>query len=142
MNNIGKLLLRLTLGGLMLFHGVAKLGGVEKIGAHIAGLGLPAVLANLVYVGEIVAPILLIIGLLTRPAALVIAINMVVAIFLMHGSQLTSLTGNGGYALELQMFYLLNAIAIAMIGAGRYGIDRDDSDERVLVGVGVAGDRA
>ena len=78
--DIAKLILRLTVGGLMVFHGVAKLfGGIDGIKQALAAHKLPGVLAYGVYVGEVIAPILLIAGLWTRAAALVIAINMVVA---------------------------------------------------------------
>ena len=70
------------------------------------------------------APLLLIIGVFTRPAALVIAINMVVAVLLVHMKQLFALNPqSGAWALELQAFFLLTAIAIALLGPGgiRFG---------------------
>jgi putative oxidoreductase len=122
-NDAGKLLLRLTLGGLLLFHGIAKLDrGVDSIANGLINVGLPGAIAYLVYVGEVVAPILLIVGLLTRPAALVVVINMLVAIAFAHANQLLSISKSGGYGLELQAFYLLTASVIALIGAGRYSI--------------------
>ena len=119
----GKLLLRLTLGGLILFHGVAKIaGGVEPIASGLIDRGLPGAIAYLVYVGEVVAPILLIVGVLTRPAALIVVVNMIVAVAFAHASQLLSISESGGYGLELQAFYLLTACVIALIGAGRYSL--------------------
>ncbi len=122
-----KLLLRLTLGLLMLLHGIGKVtGGIDPIMGMVAKAGLPAALGYGVYVGEVLAPLLLIVGAWTRAAAIVIAFNMVVAIGLAHASQLATLTPNGGWALELQGFYLAVAIAIALLGAGRYsagGVD-------------------
>jgi putative oxidoreductase len=116
----GKLLLRLTLGLLLLLHGIGKLtGGVEGIIGAVARTGLPGSLGYLVYVGEIVAPLLLIFGIWTRMAAVVIAINMVVAVVLMHMGDLATLTESGGWKLELQAFYLATAFAIALLGAGR-----------------------
>jgi putative oxidoreductase len=70
--------------------------------------------------------VLLIIGLWTRAAALVIAINMVVAILLVHTGQLLQLSKNGGYALELQTIYLVVALAIALLGAGRFSLGGRD----------------
>ena len=55
-------------------------------------------------------------------AALVIAINMVVAILLAHTGQLGSLTNNGGWALELQGMFLFTGLAIAFMGAGRFSL--------------------
>ena len=121
--NLGKLVLRLMLGGLLLFHGVAKLHAVPVgIMERLAGAGLPAQLGYLVYVGEVLAPLLLILGLWTRVAALLVAINMVVAILLAHSAQLADLGGSGGYALELQAFYFFTAVAIMLLGGGRFGV--------------------
>ena len=124
-DDLGKLLLRLLLGGLMLFHGVAKLiSGPAAIKGMVAAAGYPAELGYLVYVGELVAPLLLILGVFTRPAALVIAVNMIVAVLLAHPKQLFTLNPNtGAWALELQAFFLFTALAIALLGPGgiRFG---------------------
>lgn len=119
----GVLLLRLTVAGLMLFHGVAKLRhGLAPIESMLAAAGLPPWIAYGVIVGEVIAPILILAGVLVRPAALVIAVNMVVAVALAHPSQLFTIGRTGGYGLELQAFYLFGALAIAMLvdgGSGR-----------------------
>lgn len=116
----GILLLRWTVAGLMLFHGVSKLiSGVDPIPSMLSSMGLPSWLAFGVLIGEVVAPLLILAGVLVQPAALVIAINMVVAVGLAHSSQLFVLGESGGYALELQAFYFLGALAIALIGDGR-----------------------
>ena len=121
--DVGKLILRLALGLLILLHGVAKLRtGIDPIAGMLAQHGLPGALAYAVYIGEVVAPILLILGLWTQPAALVVAINMLVAITLAHGEQLLSLNRQGGWALELQAMYLVTAAAILFLGAGRLSL--------------------
>ncbi len=118
-DDTGKLVLRLALGILILLHGIAKLSsGVGFISGMLASHGLPAALAYLAYVGEIVAPVLIILGVFTRPAALVIAINMLFAFGLVHMKDLTAITKTGGWALELQGMYLFGAIAVALLGAG------------------------
>jgi len=122
-DDLGKLILRLALGILILLHGISKLtGGVGFIAGMLGKMGMPEALAYLVYVGEVLAPALLIIGLWTRPAALIVAINMVVAIWLVHMGELFQLTKTGGWALELQGIYLATALAIALLGAGRYSV--------------------
>ncbi|RYF67608.1 MAG: DoxX family protein [Comamonadaceae bacterium] len=122
-DDAGKLLLRVSVGVLMLLHGLFKIGaGTGFVVGLVEGLGLPGVLAHLVYVGEIVAPLLMIVGLWTRPAALVVAINMLVAILLVHTGQLLALTKQGGWALELQGLFLFGALAVALLGAGRYSV--------------------
>lgn len=116
----GKLLLRVALGVLILLHGIAKvMGGPAFIMELLTKNGLPAQLGYLVYVGEVLAPLLVIIGLWTRPAALLIAINMVVAIALVHVPELLTLSQTGGWALELQGMFLFGALAVSLLGAGR-----------------------
>jgi putative oxidoreductase len=79
--DIGKLILRLTLSALILFHGVDKiLHGIAWMQAPIAALHLPSWIAYGVYVGEIIAPLFLVLGLGARIASLVIAVNMVIVV--------------------------------------------------------------
>ncbi len=123
-NDIARLLLRVTLGVLILLHGIAKLqdgvGGIEDM---LAARGLPAQLAYAVFIGEVLAPLMLIFGFYARIGAVLVAINMVVAIVLVHMGQLASLNEQGGWAIELQAIYLVSAIALALSGPGRYGIN-------------------
>jgi putative oxidoreductase len=119
----GKLVLRVSLGLLILLHGISKIrGGPGFILGIVEKAGLPDPFGYLVYVGEVLAPILVVIGLWTRAAALVIAINMVVAILLVHTGELLQISPEGGWALELQGLYLTVPIAIALLGAGRYSV--------------------
>ncbi|MDM0013222.1 DoxX family protein [Variovorax sp. J22P168] len=122
-DDTGKLVLRLALGILLLLHGAAKLTtGVGFVSGLLSSHGLPGVLAYLVYVGEILAPVLLIGGIYTRAAAWIIVINMLVAIWLVHTGQLWSLDKNGGWALETQGLFLFSALAVAFLGAGRFSV--------------------
>lgn len=122
-DDAGKLLLRATLAILLLFHGVAKIaGGVGFITGMLAKAGLPAALGYLVYVGEVIAPLMILVGVFTRPAALVVAVNMVVAVLLVHTGELFSRNNTGGWALELQGMFLAGALAVALLGAGRYSL--------------------
>jgi len=121
--DLGKLVLRLTLGGLTLLHGLGKIAtGPAPVMGLVAKSGLPPALGYLVYVGEVLAPLLLVVGLWTRPAALVVAINMIVAVLLVHAGQFGELSRNGGWALELQGFYFFTAVAIALLGAGKFSV--------------------
>jgi len=119
----GRFVLRVVLGVLILCHGISKLPGPPEFVVDVLGkAGLPPMLAWLVYVGEMLAPVLLILGVWTRAAAWVIAINMIVALALVHVPQLLHMDKEGGYALELQALYLFTAMAVALLGAGRYSI--------------------
>jgi putative oxidoreductase len=126
-DDAGKLLLRAALAIMLLFHGVAKLtGGIGFIGAMLAKAGLPEALGYLVYVGEVVAPLMILFGVATRAAAAVVAINMVVAVGLVHMGELFSLNNTGGWALELQGMFLFAAVAVALLGAGRFSLAGKD----------------
>lgn len=121
--DLGKLILRLAVGGMMLLHGIAKIkGGVTPIADMLAAKGLPEFLAYGVYVGEVLAPVLIIVGFLTRPAAIILVINMLTAIAMAHSADILKLDAHGSWAIELPMFYLLGALAIALLGAGRFSL--------------------
>lgn len=125
-DDIGKLILRLAVGGMLLPHGIAKIaGGVEGIAGMLTEKGLPGFMAYGAYVGEVLAPLLVIAGFLTRPAAGVIAFNMVLAIWLAHAADIFSLhPQTGGWAIELAAFYLFGALALVFTGAGRFSASR------------------
>ncbi|OWW19151.1 DoxX family protein [Noviherbaspirillum denitrificans] len=121
--DVGKLILRVALAVLILFHGVGKLvGGVGFIAGMLEKNGLPGALAYLVLVGEVLAPILILIGAWTRLAAFIVAGNMVVAVGLVHLGDLFKLNQTGGWELELQGMFLAAAIALIFLGAGRYSL--------------------
>ncbi len=121
--DFGKLLLRVTLGLLILLHGISKvIGGAAFITGTVAKMGFPPALGYLVYVGEVIAPLLVLFGVWARLGGLIIAINMVVAILLVHTSQFFTMSKTGGWALELQGMYLVSALAVALLGAGRYSV--------------------
>ena len=122
-DDAGKLVLRLILSATLLCHGISKMhNGIGFVADLLAKAGLPAVFGYGVYIGEVVAPLFILFGLFMRPAALVVAINMVVAVLLAHTSQFFTLNDTGGWALELQGMYFFSAIALALLGAGRYSI--------------------
>ena len=125
LNDTGKLILRLTLGTLILLHGVSKLmNGIGPIEGMVTGMGMPAFIAYGVFAGEVLGPLLLIIGFYARIGAALIAINMIFAIVLAHTDELTSLTQTGGWALELQGMFLVTAVALMLMGPGRISINR------------------
>ena len=122
----GLLVLRLGLGALMLFHGIYKLThGIAWIAGPLGRVGLPPWVAYGVYVGEILAPVLVILGLWARPAAFVIAFDMFMAIFLARRGDVAKINpAGGGWAIELELMYLIAALTIALAGSGRYGLGK------------------
>ncbi len=121
--DLGKLVLRVTLAVLMLFHGISKIfNGIAPITGTIAQAGLPAWIGYLVFVGEVIAPLLMLFGIWTRIAGVVVATNMIVAVSLVHTHQIFTLAKTGGWALELQGLLLAAAVTVALIGAGRFSV--------------------
>lgn len=125
---IGKLILRLTLGLLILFHGVAKIlhpAALDFIRGQLAGMGLPRILTYGVYVGEVVAPLMVIFGLMARLGGVLITVNMIFAIVLVHRGDLWVLANSGGWSLELQGFYLFCGLAVLFLGSGKMAVRPD-----------------
>lgn len=125
-DDLGKLLLRLAMGGMLLLHGIAKVrGGVGGISGMLESKGLPGFFAYGAYVGEVLAPALILLGLFTRPAAAVMAFNMVVAVALAHPGDIFKLNPQtGGWAIELAMLFLMGGLALVFTGAGKYSVSR------------------
>ena len=85
--------------------------------------GLPEFMSYGAFIGEIIAPILIIIGYRARLSALFIALTMLIAILTTHAGEIFTLNQFGGWAIELQAFYLFGAIAIFFTGSGKYALN-------------------
>jgi putative oxidoreductase len=121
--DLGRLILRLAVGGLLFLHGIGKIThGIVPIHQMLEAKGLPSVIAYGVYIGEVVAPLLVILGILTRVGGILIFINMAMAIFLAGMGQLGELNQGGGWAVELPVLYMLGGLAIFFLGAGKYSV--------------------
>ncbi len=119
--DLAKLILRLSVGGMMLLHGISKIThGVSGIESSLEEVGIPGFVAYGVYVGEVLAPLMLIVGFKSRIAALVLAINMVVAVALAHPDDVLALNRHGAWAIELPAFYFFAALCIYWLGPGKY----------------------
>lgn len=123
----GLLLLRAGVAVVVFFHGWFKLRhGVAWIGGPLGKVGLPAWLAYGTYLAELVAPVLLILGIFARWAAVVIAFDMLMAIFLvLRPRVLTINQSGGGWGIELEALICLGALTIALVGTGRFAVLRD-----------------
>lgn len=115
--DLGLLVLRISIGGLMLFHGVAKiLHGISFLTENMGAFGYA------VYIGEVLAPLAILLGWRTRIASVIYAINCIVAIAVAHSADIFSISDHGGYSNELLMLYLLGAVALFFTGSGKYAI--------------------
>ncbi len=110
--------LRLGIGIVFLVHGVQKLLSVSGTAGFFAQLGIPAPLLFtwIVTLVEAVGGLFLIIGFLTRWSALLLSINILVAIFLVHLKN-GFFAANGGY--EFALVLLLGALALLFSGPGK-----------------------
>jgi putative oxidoreductase len=125
LEDAGKLVLRVAIGALILLHGIAKIRhGLGDVATSLARVHAPAAIGYLVYVGEVVAPLMMIAGVAARVGALLVFANMTVAFLLGHPGEAFELTMHGGLLLEVQWLYLLGALAVAFLGAGRYSLVR------------------
>jgi putative oxidoreductase len=121
--NAGLLLLRFTLGILMFLHGYSKIvNGVEGIENNLIEKGLPGFIAYGVYVGEVIAPLMMIVGFRVRLASLVFAFNMLVAALLAHPDEIFALTSRGVWAIEKIGLFFFGALVLVITGGGKYSI--------------------
>ncbi|GGD33140.1 GntR family transcriptional regulator [Malaciobacter pacificus] len=122
--DLGKLVLRFAVAILMLFHGVAKLqSGLDGIISTVESNGLPTFVAYGVYLGEILAPIMLLIGYRVKLASILIIGTMGFILFF-YSDSILALNKYGAWAIELQMFYITTSITIFFLGAGKYSLDK------------------
>lgn len=118
-DDVGKLILRILLGLLILLHGIAKIQtGAASIVENFGVFGYA------VFLGEVLGPVLLLIGWYARVGAGLIALNMLVAIAAVHAGQIFMLGEQGGWKIELQAMYLFTAVALVITGPGAYSLNR------------------
>lgn len=124
--DLGKLFLRLGFAGLFLLHGIAKMQhGVGFVSGKFMEIGLPGELAYLAYLAEVVAPILIILGLFTRIAAFVALGGCGVIMLLMHGDNFFALSKVGAWVVEDVATFAFGFLAIMLLGSGKYALKAD-----------------
>ena len=102
-----------------------NLADVSFLDPALASFHLPAFVAYGVYIGEVVAPLFVIVGAWTRIASLVVVFNMIMAILLEAHRNVAVIQRTGAWGLEAEAFYLLTALVIALIGPGKYALVRE-----------------
>lgn len=126
-NDLGLLILRITVSVLMLLHGISKFsGGLDFIKSMLSEKGIPEFIAYGVLVGEILAPIAIIIGFRTRIAAAIFAFNCLVAVLMAHSAEIFTMGEHGGWALELIGLYFFGALALFFTGAGNIAVSKNN----------------
>lgn len=125
-DDMGKLILRIIIGGIIVFHGMSKLThGIGWLPPVLQMHGLPGFLAYGVFIAEVIAPVFLFCGVLTRMASLAIAFDMVMALWLVLRNEIFAVKqGGGGWAIEVEAFLLFGALAIFFLGSGKYSISK------------------
>lgn len=124
-NDIGRMLIRLTIGGLMLVHGLNKLiNGTDMVDQVLVNVGLPVFFSFGVIIAEVVAPVMLILGYKVRLAGFLIAFDMFMATLLVHAGDLFKVSEMGGWMIELNALYFFGGIAIMFLGSGHFALTR------------------
>ncbi|WP_194762376.1 DoxX family protein [Microbacterium sp. UFMG61] len=123
--SLGLLVLRIVVGAVFAAHGAQKIFEYTIPGTigSFAGMGvpMPEIAAPFVAFVELIGGILLVLGLFTRLAGILLAIDMIVALVLVHLSA-GLWVGEGGY--EFVAVLGAGALALALTGAGRFSLDR------------------
>ena len=137
-DDVALLVLRLLLGIVFFPHGMQKLVGwfggygfSGTMGFFTGQLGVPAVFAFLAIMAEGLGSLGLITGLLTRVAAFGIAVNMAVAVYMMHfqnGFFMNWFGNQKGEGYEYHLLVIAIAIALMIRGGGKWSIDRGIAD--------------
>ena len=119
LSDLGLAFFRIAVSGMMLVHGIPKfqnlISGNFEFGDPL-GIGAAPSLF-LAVIGEMVCPLLIILGFKTRLAAIPAAVTMAVAAFIVHGS-------DDFATKEKALFYLVAFITLILVGPGKFSIDR------------------
>lgn len=126
MPELAKFILRVGFAVLFLLHGLHKMQtGVDFVGSKFVEFGLSASFAYLAYIAEVVAPILMILGIFTRLAAFFAASGAVVIMILMHFNDFFSLTNVGAWSVESIATFFFGFVVVMLLGSGKYALKAD-----------------
>jgi len=117
--DLALLLIRLSLGAIFIAHGWAKVSNIDGAIAMFASMGIGTMLTYVAAYTELLGGIAILLGVATRLAGGLLSVVMVVAIALVHFKNGFDMA-NGGY--EYQLLILVCAIAIAIVGPGKYSL--------------------
>jgi putative oxidoreductase len=124
-SDLAYLVVRVTVGLMIFWHGWVKVTMMSHAGlvGYFAKLGLePAGLwAYLVPLNETVGALLITVGLLTRPAAVIMIVEFIVLILVVHVPRGYGMAVNG---VEFPLFWLMALVAVLLRGGGPFSVDR------------------
>lgn len=124
-SDLAYLVVRITVGLMIFYHGYVKVTTATHAGlaGYFAKLGLePAGLwAYFIPFNETVGALLIVFGLFTRPAAVIMIIEFIVLILVVHAPRGYGMAVNG---IEFPLMWMLMLVAIALRGGGPYSLDR------------------
>ena len=123
--DLAKLITRLTVSVLILFHTVSVLNGEQAIRDNLAMWGLPLGLAYTSVIFEGIGPIMVILGVYARIGAWMMTFWMVMAFLLAHitTGHIFQVNEVGFWRVESPFFFLSLSFVVALQGAGRYGLN-------------------
>jgi putative oxidoreductase len=137
-DDMALLVLRLLLGVVFFPHGMQKLFGwfggpgfSGMMGMFTDKMGIPAVFAFLAIIAEGLGSLGLITGLLTRVAAFGIAVEMAVAVYLVHwqnGFYMNWFGNQKGEGFEFHLLVIAIGLALMIRGGGKWSIDKALAD--------------
>jgi putative oxidoreductase len=115
--DLGLVVLRVVAGiSLALLHGWGKMPPPEQFVGMIRGMGMPGIMAWLVAFAEFFGGLLIAVGFLARPAALVLIIQFVVVVLVAHAPDPIARR-------ELGLLYLAISTVVFLAGPGRFSVD-------------------
>ena len=125
--DLGILFVRLGLGICLFMRGFAKiLHGVGGVKGILAKAGLPEIMAYSSYIGEVVALIMIILGIFSRIGTLLVIGTSLTIMYAYHGlGNLLDLASTGGFKAEILYLYIALLLCIIFNGSGKYAIRKD-----------------
>ena len=130
-SDIGLLIVRIALGGIIFFHGFHKIThGVADQFQLLANNGIPGQFIYFVYISEVLAPVLIVLGVFTRISCLTIIVTMIVVFYALPFP--IGLSEHGAMNIESQLYFLLLSVALFFTGPGRYTVKKNNSGNWLL----------
>ena len=122
-DDLGKFLLRVAVAIIMIFYGIFRfknnLGVFHEL---IVSIGIPSFFEYITYLRDFFVPLMLLTGIRVRLASLFVIITMSFAVFSQNYSETIVFNDVNLISVDLQVFYIVAAMAILFLGAGKYAI--------------------